>query len=496
VFSCYPSDFRWVFGWRRIKFANIDSGRTTMPHARSVIHLILTIVAVLAVASQRALALPTEAPNIVLILTDDQGFGDLSSYGAHDLRTPNMDSIVARGMRFDNFYANCPVCSPSRAAILSGKYPDRVGVPGLVRTDPADNWAYLARDAVLLPAILHKAGYHTAIVGKWNLGLDAPNSPNSRGFDLFHGFLGDMMEDYLTHRRQGHNYMRLNDQEIDPPGHATDLFTQWAIQYIRERAAAAAGGKDRQPFFLYLAYNAPHVPIQPPAPWLQKVQRREPGLDAKRARIVGLLEQLDDGIGQVLTALREAGLEQDTLVFFTSDNGGQVDAGASVGPYRGTKGTMYEGGVRVPMAAVWPGHIRPGSRSAAVAAHMDIMASICQAAGVAPPADIDGISLLPVLTGQANEPAGPERELYFVRREGGPQYLGLTSHALRRGDWKLVQNTPFAPLELYDLKADPYETHDLANSRPDVRNALARKLQEHIRQAGGTAWEKTDAASE
>jgi len=431
-------------------------------------------------------------PNVLLILTDDQGFGDLSSYGANDLRTPNMDAIVSRGMRFDNFYANCPVCSPSRAALLSGKYPDRVGVPGLVRTDPKDNWAYLSREAMLLPATLHKAGYHTAIVGKWNLGLDPENSPNAKGFDMFHGFLGDMMDDYLTHRRQGHNYMRLNDQEVDPQGHATDIFTQWAIEYVRQRAGAAKNG---QPFFLYLAYNAPHVPIQPPPWWLERVRQREPGISQKRARMVALIEHLDDGVGKVLAALKDAGLEQSTLIFFTSDNGGQVDAGASVGPYRGTKGTMYEGGLRVPMAAMWPGHIAPGSRSNAVSAHMDIMPTICQVAGVAPPPDIDAISLIPVLTGKAKDLAA-ERELYFVRREGGAPFFGLTSHALRRGDWKLVHNTPFSPLELYNLKDDPREQHDLTGSNTKIRNELTRQLQVLVQRAGSVPWERPQETSQ
>ncbi|HXE55800.1 MAG TPA: sulfatase-like hydrolase/transferase [Tepidisphaeraceae bacterium] len=462
-----------------------------MFHAVTTTRILCTFAVVLGSIIQTARCQTTPRPNILLILTDDQGFGDLSSYGAKDLRTPNMDSIVARGMRFDNFYANCPVCSPSRAAILSGKYPDRVGVPGLVRTDPKDNWAWLSPDAALLPAVLHKAGYHTALVGKWNLGLDAPNSPNAKGFDLFHGFLGDMMEDYYTHLRQGHNYMRLNDQEIDPQGHATDIFTQWAIEYIRGRSGAA---KEGHPFFLYLAYNAPHVPIQPPEMWLKRVKDRQPGISEKRAKMVALLEQLDGGIGQVLAALKNAGLEQNTLVFFTSDNGGQVDVGASVGPYRGTKGTMYEGGLRIPMATMWPGHIEPGSRSLAVAAHMDIMASICQATGATPPADIDGISLLPVLTGKAQKVA-PQRELYFVRREGGMQYLGLTSHALRHGDWKLVQTTPFSPLELFNLNDDPREEHDLARSRPRIRNELARILQQHIQQAGAVRWEKPSESS-
>jgi arylsulfatase A-like enzyme len=424
-------------------------------------------------------------PNVLLILTDDQGYGDVACYGAKDLRTPNMDALVARGMRFDHFYANSPVCSPSRAAILTGKYPDRVGVPGLVRTDPADNWGHLAKGAELLPQMLHKAGYYSAIVGKWNLGLDPAHAPSARGFDLFHGFLGDMMDDYLTHRRQGHNYMRLNDHEIDPSGHATDLFTEWAIDVIRSRAEPARNG---QPFFLYLAYNAPHVPIQPPAEWLRRVKEREPGLDERRAKMVALLEHLDDGIGKVLAALRDNGLERDTLVIFTSDNGGQVSAGANVGPNRGTKGTMYEGGLRVPMAAAWPDHIAAGSRCDAVALHMDLVPTICQAAGVTPPGDLDGVSLLAQLTGATTRPAEP-REVYFVRREGGAPYFGLTSQALRRGDWKLVHNTPFSPLELYDLKDDPREEHDLAAARPRVRNELARRLQYHVQLGGSVPWE-------
>ena len=157
-------------------------------------------------------------PNVLVILADDLGYGDLSCYGATDLKSPNIDKLVAAGMRFDNFYANCPVCSPTRAALLTGRYPDLVGVPGVIRTHIKDNWGYLFPQAVLLPQMLKRAGYHTAIVGKWHLGLASPNLPNERGFDHFHGFLGDMMDDYYNHRRHGFNYMRLNDKEIDPRG--------------------------------------------------------------------------------------------------------------------------------------------------------------------------------------------------------------------------------------------------------------------------------------
>ena len=174
-------------------------------------------------------------PNVVMILVDDLGYGDLSSYGAKDLKTPHIDRLMTAGMRFDNFYANCPVCSPTRAALLSGRYPDMAGVPGVVRTHITNSWGYLAPHAELLPKLLKPSGYHTAIIGKWHLGLDSPNTPNERGFDHFGGFLGDMMDDYYNHRRHGNNYMRLNGKEIDPEAHATDLFTQWAVDYIRNR---------------------------------------------------------------------------------------------------------------------------------------------------------------------------------------------------------------------------------------------------------------------
>jgi arylsulfatase A-like enzyme len=439
----------------------------------------------LAIIAPSAFAAPR--PNVLIILVDDMGYGDLSSYGAKDLHSPNIDAIVAGGMRFSNFYANCPVCSPSRAALLSGMYPDRAGVPGVIRTNPEDNFGYLSGRAVLLPALLKKAGYHTAIVGKWHLGLEAENSPNARGFEFFHGFLGDMMMDYWTHLREGHNYMRLNDQEIDPKGHATDLFTQWAVDYLNERA------KDKeQPFFLYLAYNAPHVPIQPPPEWLDRVKKREPGIEEKRAKIVALIEHLDDGIGKVMSALKETGLAENTFVFFTSDNGGQLNVGASNGSLRGTKGDMYEGGIREPAAGMWPGHIAPGSKTDHIAIHMDLMPTVCELAGVTPPAGIDGVSLLPILEGKATD-AADSRELYWVRREGGP-WAALTSHAVRRGDWKLIHNAPFHAIELYNLKDDPKEEHDLAEMRPKIRNQILNALKLHVLKSGSVPWQNPNPA--
>lgn len=352
--------------------------------------------------------LPNTRPNLLLIVADDLGYGDLSSFGAQDLRTPNIDALVADGIRFDRFYANSPVCSPTRASLMTGCYPDRVGVPGVIRTHPEDNWGYLTPKTTLLPKALQRGGYHTALVGKWHLGLTAPNTPNDRGFDHFHGFLGDMMDDYLNHRRHDINYMRLNRQEIDPAGHATELFSDWAADYIRDRQG------QRQPFFLYLAYNAPHVPVQPPDSYVARVRRRNPSIPERRARLAALIEQMDDGIGRVIEALKRSGAYENTLIVFTSDNGGQLSAGASNGNLRGGKEDMYEGGIREPMCAVWPGHIRGGSRSSRVALAMDLFPTLCEAAGVKPTQPCDGVSLLPDLTGAERQ---DERTLFWVRRE-------------------------------------------------------------------------------
>ncbi len=425
---------------------------------------------------------PARKPNVLVILVDDLGYGDLSSYGAKDLKSPNIDGLVEAGMRFDNFYANCPVCSPTRAALLSGRFPDLVGVPGVIRTHVTNNWGHLSPQAVLLPQMLKRAGYHTAIVGKWHLGLASPNKPNERGFDHFHGFLGDMMDDYYHHRRHGFNYMRLNDAEIDPEGHATDLFTQWAIDYLRERSK-----NKEQPFFLYLAYNAPHTPIQPPQEWIERVKQREAGISDKRAKLVALIEHLDAGIGKVIEALKETGLSDDTLVVFTSDNGGQLGVGATNGPLRAGKGDMYEGGIREPMCAVWPGRIKPGARSDRFALTMDIFPTVCEAAGVTIEHEIDGASFLPTVLGR-KQPAD-ERLLFWVRREGGKRYGGRAYYAVRQGDHKLLQNSPFESMKLYDLREDPKEERPLDDNHPMYRK-LFTALQDHVCKSGAIPWQK------
>lgn len=423
----------------------------------------------------------TPPPNILFILADDLGLGELSAYGAPDCRTPHLDSLARAGLKFANAYANSTVCSPTRAALLTGQYPDLVGVPGVIRDTPTDSWGYLAPGAVLLPARLKKAGYHTALVGKWHLGNAVPNLPNERGFDHFHGWLGDMMDDYYTHQRGGVNWLRLNRTPIAPEGHATELFTRWATEYLAERR------KHPAPFFLYLAYNAPHFPVQPPADWLARVQQRNPNLSEKRAKLVALIEHLDDGIGRVLAALRANGQAENTIVVFTSDNGGLLTDEARNGSWRGGKQDLFEGGIRVPAIAAWPGTIPPGSQTGTRTMTMDWYPTLLEAAGLPVPAGLDGTSLLPTLRGQ---PQALDRALVWMRREGA-QYEGQDYYALRRGRWKLVQNSPFQPFELYDLETDPGETTNLKRENLPTYRDLSRLLQHHIQRAGAVPWQKS-----
>lgn len=430
-------------------------------------------------------------PNLILILADDLGFGDVSYHrqisgqDQDGVRTPNIDRIGAEGIRFRNIRANCTVCSPSRAAILSGRYANRVGVPGVIRTNAENSWGYFAPSVPTLANVLGQAGYHTAIVGKWHLGLESPNTPNERGFDFFHGFLGDMMDDYWDHRRQGNNYMRRNQEEIDPEGHATDLFAEWASDYLHERGADTS----EQPFFLYLAFNAPHFPIQPPAEWLERVRERSPELDEKRAANVAFVEHLDAGVGRVLTALKEAGLESDTAVVFTSDNGGSLPHSQNNDPWRDGKQSHYDGGLRVPFAVRWPSQIRAGSESDYVGLSFDVFPTFVELAGAEPPAGIDAASLVPALSGKMPQ---EDRELYFTRREGGPRYGGKSYDAIIRGDWKLMQNDPYSPLELYNLKEDPQETTNRIGTERQVARRLQDALQTHIQRGGQVPWQTAD----
>ncbi len=430
-----------------------------------------------ALASEPAAA---KAPNVLVILADDLGYGDLSSFGATDLATPHIDSLARDGMKLTDFYANCPVCSPTRAALLSGRYQEAVGVPGVVRTHRDNSWGYLSPEAVLLPAVFQKAGYETAIFGKWHLGLASPNIPNDRGFDFFQGFLGDMMDDYFNHRRHGINYMNRNGESIDPPGHATDLFTDWTCRWLRDRDS-------ERPFLIYLAYNAPHNPIQPPEEWLQAYRKRHPEVDLRRAKLAALIEHMDDGVGRVLETLADLKLEEETLVFFTSDNGGALRFGANNGLLRDGKGTTYEGGIRVPAAVRWPGKIAAGTESTAIGMTMDILPTALEAAGVEIPKGLDGVSLLPVLFGKSE--GLPARDLFWCRLMPGGRI-----HAARRGSQKVVLPVPGKALEMYDLESDPRETTNLAEKEPAEFASLKSMLEGHIARFAEVPYRAPDGA--
>ncbi len=448
------------------------------------LNIIPTLLTVISVFTVPLLATP---PNIIVIMADDLGYGDLSSYGAKDLQSPHIDQLVKRGLNFTEFYANCPVCSPTRASFISGRYPELVGVPGVIRTHPENNWGELTLGIPTVASQLQDAGYHTALIGKWHLGLTEPHWPNNRGFDLFHGWLGDMMDDYYRHRRHGINYMRHNTEVIDPTGHATDLFTQWSCDYLRKHA------NDDDPFFLYLCYNAPHTPIQPPQSWLTKVREREPEAPLARAKLIALIEHMDDGIGKIIDTINETGLSDDTVIVFTSDNGGQINVGANNGQLRDGKQSMYEGGLKVPTCVVWPNYIAANTSTNRRALTMDLFPTLCEIAQTEIPESVDGISLLPTLLGK--EQITDQRDFFYHRREGGTRYEGLTTTAIRRGEWKLLRNSPFSPLELYNLKSDPLEQTDLAKKNPKQFRELAAALRVQIQRGGAIPWQPIQGIS-
>ena len=421
-------------------------------------------------------------PNVVIVLADDLGYADLRCCGSLDMQTPHLDKLMSEGMQFTNFYANCPVCSPTRAALLTGRYQDMVGVPGAIRTHAENSWGYLTPQAQLLPKLLKQRGYVSCIIGKWHLGLESPNTPLDRGFDEFHGFLGDMMDDYYTHRRHDINYMRSGNVEIAPQGHATDLFTDWACDFIERRKGA------KEPFLMYLAYNAPHTPIQPPDDWLAKVRQREPQMSEKRAKLVALIEHMDHGFGKVMAALDASRMRDNTIVIFSSDNGGQLDVGANNGPLRDGKQSVYEGGLKVPGCVRWPGHVAAGSQSDFRVMSMDIYPTLAEVLGLQIDHEIDGRSFLPTLLGK-DQPQLREY-WFFRRREGGVQYGGKTIEAVRWGDWKLLQNSPFGPLELYNLQDDPLEQFNLIEKRRDIWQKLAAAQRAEIQRYGTIPWQK------
>ncbi len=424
-----------------------------------------------------SLNLNAQAPNIVYILVDDLGYGDLSSYGASDINTPAIDKLAKEGKLFTRAYANSTVCSPSRAAILSGNYPDRVGVPGVIRQFKDNDWGNLVNDFISLPQALKTSGYKTALIGKWHLGLESPDIPNERGFDYFKGFLGDMMDDYNNHLRGGVNWMRENLLEISPKGHATDLFTQWSIDYIEKNKSS------KNPFFLFLNYNAPHSPIQPPKKWLSSVIKRERNSSEGRQKLIAFIEHLDDSVDKVINSLENNNLLDNTIIIFTSDNGGALHYSASNKPFNGGKGNMLEGGIRIPCIVKWSNVIKPGVVNDPIML-MDFYPTLVSISREFNDYNLPSKNILPLLKDE--ELSYDSRFMVWIRREGHV-FGGRDFYAISNGRFKLLQNSPFEPYKLYDLEKDPFEENPIENK--EVKSLLLKKLTKHIQVSGNIPWQ-------
>ncbi len=435
---------------------------------------------------------PGGKPNVIFIVVDDLGYGELGCYGGKEIPTPQIDSLAASGARFTSGYVTAPFCAASRAALMTGRYQTRFGF----EFNPIG--AKNAAPGIGLPVAektvadrLRDSGYATGLVGKWHLGGTAPFHPQRRGFDEFFGFLHEghyfvqppwqgvttwlrrkTLPDggqgrwtapdgrivwsthlgYNEHEYDTDNPLLRSSQPVDEKGNLTDVFTREACDFI--------GRHRSQPFFLYLAYNAVHSPMQGADDWMEKFAHIK---DIQRRIFAAMLAQLDDRVGKVLAKLRESGTEENTLVFFVSDNGGPTkELTSSNALLRGEKGDLWEGGIRVPFIVSWKGNVPAGRVIDAPVVSIDVTATALELAGVgASQAKLDGISLMPVLTGKTAEMA--ERPLFWRVGE---------QNAVRSGDWKLIRNGK--EWQLYDLAHDISESTNLATKEPSrVREMLA-----------------------
>jgi len=403
-------------------------------------------------------------PNIVLVVADDMGYGDCGCFGSDYIKTPNIDTVAERGVRFSDFHSNGALCSPTRAALLTGRYQQRSGIEGVIS---AKNHRHvgLPFEERTFAEVLKGAGYRTALFGKWHLGYEKRFNPSKRGFDEFVGFVSGNI-DYRSHIDQvGIEDWWKADELTPEDGYTTDLVTKHGLRFIEDGVR-----EDRyRPFCLYLAHECPHYPYQGP----HDDAYRTPGnprpingpREDKRQAYKEMMECMDAGIGKILDCVRANGIEENTLVFFFSDNG--PSGPGSAGTLRGGKGTVWEGGHRVPAAACWPGTIPPGTETDATCIGMDLFPTMLAMAGVEPPPglELDGADIMPVMTGGAPR---LERDLFW-RLKG--------KRAVRSGKWKLVLGERDAEeRELFDLETDLSESENLAGDRPDLADELEKKL--------------------
>jgi arylsulfatase A-like enzyme len=400
-----------------------------------------------------------EKPNIIYIMADDLGYADLSGYGRKDFQTPNLDKLASLGVKFINAYAAAAVCTPTRTAFMTGRYPARtpVGLMEPLRWGHKDSLVGLTPDYVSIASQLQNIGYKTFLVGKWHLGYKPDFSPGKNGFDYFFGFKSGGT-DYVTHTNpKGQNDLYENDIPIKRDGYLTNLLAAKSIEIIK--------ANHDKPFFLSIQFNAPHWPWQGPGdpPYPDTLNWHKGGNAQKFAAMV---KSMDDAIGKIMQALEDEHIAQNTLVIFTSDNGGEEFS--DMGNYAGMKETLLEGGIRVPAFICWPGKIPVNSVTDQMAITMDWTATILAVAGSHPVQKFppDGINLLPILTGKLKN-----RERTFYWRLFQENY----QKAIRDGKWKYLsyQKGEF----LFDLAADPGEQNDLKEMFPEKFIQLKQKFQ-------------------
>ncbi len=406
----------------------------------------------LALAFVACSAPPPPPANIVLIVGDDMAVSDVGASGGALARTPNLDRLAAEGVRFTQAYANGPVCTPSRAAILSGRHPRRTSA----RPSEETGVAYDLTGVKLLPGILRAAGYVTGAIGKWHLGKTWELRPLAQGFDEFFGFLGGGRGHYSWSVEPDEPLWRngrpLGRFERRRRGYLTELFSEAAADFVRRH-------HDRR-FFLYLSYSAAHIPYQVPDAYLERIAGVE---RSQRRLLLAMVAALDDGVGLLLDTLDELGVARDTLVVFVSDNGG-APIGSDNAPLRGGKGKLYEGGIRVPLFARWPAGLPSGAVFSEVVQGMDLFPTLLGAAGLPEEAradGVEGVDLLPFVHGRRR--SAPHPVAFWA-------FKGWT--ATRRGDLKLVTGAGDTVRELFDLAKDPSEVRNLSEERPDVVSEL------------------------
>ena len=445
----------------------------------------LVVIAVLVATTSSLVAAQGTAqagarPNVVLVLMDDLGYGDIGSYGVKDARTPNLDRLAREGVRLTDAYANGANCSPTRTGLISGQYQQRWGIEWPLGADPGDSARGLPATGTTLPALLKKNGYATGLIGKWHLGFKSEFGPNAHGFDEFFGFRSGAVGYYSHQRGNGTPDLYENTTPVESPGYLTDQITQRAVSFVSRHAS--------NPFFLEVAYNAVHWPFEVPdmpasahhgvpqpaaSGDLSLYQAANAANPATRADYVRMLERADEGVGQILAALERRGIARNTLVIFTNDNGGEWLSRNA--PLSNRKSTLWEGGIRVPLILRWPGHLPANATSAQVAITMDLTASILAATGATIPNTyrLDGIDLLPSLSGRSPI---VERKLFWRITRARNQ------RAVRWGRWKLLREG--ADFYLFDAARDPGERNDLTAANLDVVRKLSAALDEWEKDVG------------